>query len=216
MTTSSPQGEEMDEPSENTVHLDFEDENTVPDGAELAPESSEEVAIEPEPKPFSYIEMLDKPRELQEPMDITADYLKVIAQELGLIKLCWPELIDVTFEDRTNFPDSYLKNSRKEKLLLLYAENFRRQFCCKFPNRKPLFLACDNECGLQKMVCTTLRPTILPHAEMYTWSDCSRFLADHIKYEPLDEPLLMVSIVLIGKAAIVVPDCIVKDYQMFE
>ncbi|KAH1000810.1 hypothetical protein HUJ04_013095 [Dendroctonus ponderosae] len=41
------------------------------------------------------------------------------------------------------------------------------------------------------MVCTTLRPTILPHAEMYTWSDCSRFLADHIKYEPLDEPLLM-------------------------
>ncbi|KAH1000809.1 hypothetical protein HUJ04_013094 [Dendroctonus ponderosae] len=139
----------MDEPSENTVHLDFEDENTVPDGAELAPESSEEVAIEPEPKPFSYIEMLDKPRELQEPMDITADYLKVIAQELGLIKLCWPELTDVTFEDRTNFPDSYLKNSRKEKLLLLYAENFRRQFCCKFPNRKPLFLACDNECGLQ-------------------------------------------------------------------
>lgn len=105
---------------------------------------------EPEPKPFSYIEMLDAPiRELQEPIEITPDHLKMIAQELGLIKLCWPDLTDVTFENRTNFPESYLKNSSKEKLLLLYAENFRRQFCFKFPDRKPLFLACDNECGMQ-------------------------------------------------------------------
>lgn len=146
IATSSPQlPSEMEEPSGNTVCLDFEDENAVPDDVELAPEACEG----PEPQPFSFIAMLDQPRELQEPMDITADYLKVIGQELGLIKLCWPELSDVAFEDRTNFPDSYLKNSCKEKLLLLYAENFRRQFCCKFPNRKPLFLACDNECGLQ-------------------------------------------------------------------
>lgn len=105
---------------------------------------------EPEPKPFSYIEMLDAPvRELPEPIEITPDHLKMIAQELGLIKLCWPDLSDVTFEDRTNFPESYLKNSGKERLLLLYAENFRRQFCFKYPDRKPLFLACDNECGMQ-------------------------------------------------------------------
>ncbi|CAG9764882.1 unnamed protein product [Ceutorhynchus assimilis] len=103
----------------------------------------------PEEPLLSYIQMLDAPRELGEPIDITIDYLKQISDELGLIKLCWPDLSNVTFEDRSNFPESYLKNSNKEKLLLLYAENFRRQFCYKYPDRKPLFLACDNECGMQ-------------------------------------------------------------------
>lgn len=105
--------------------------------------------VEEEEEPFSYIKMLDVQRELQDPLDITLKDLKQISDELGLIKLCWPELSEVNFEDRTNFPDTYLKNSNKEKLLLLYAENFRRQFCYKYPERKPLLLACDNECGMQ-------------------------------------------------------------------
>ncbi|KAJ8968661.1 hypothetical protein NQ314_002184 [Rhamnusium bicolor] len=100
-------------------------------------------------KPFSYFDLLDAPRILPEPIDLTLDHLKEITYELGLIKLCWPEITDPVFEDRTNFPSSYLKNSDKEKLVLLYAENFRRQFCFKYPNRKPLFLASENECGMQ-------------------------------------------------------------------
>ncbi|XP_050298709.1 dynein regulatory complex subunit 7 [Anthonomus grandis grandis] len=149
------------------------------------------VETQVEPKPFSYIEMLDVPRYLPEPLTITTDYLKMICNELGLIKLYWPNLTEVTFEDRSNFPENYLRNTDKEKCLLLYAENFRRQFCHKFPNRKPLFLACDNECGVQKLVCTTLRPTTLPYSEISTWENCAKFVADHIRYETLDEPILI-------------------------
>lgn len=100
-------------------------------------------------KPFSYFDFLDRPRILPEPCDLTLEHLKQISYELGLIKLCWPEIMHPTFEDRINFPESYLKNSDKEKLLLLYTENFRQQFCHRHPHRKPLFLACENECGMQ-------------------------------------------------------------------
>lgn len=82
-------------------------------------------------------------------VQLNFDHLKDIIYELGLIKLCWPEIVQPVFEDRENFPDSYISNSDKEKVLLLYAENFRLQFCNKYPQRKPLFLACENECGIQ-------------------------------------------------------------------
>ncbi|XP_066157618.1 dynein regulatory complex subunit 7 [Euwallacea fornicatus] len=142
--------------------------------------------------PFSYIEILDTSlKELREPAEITLGHLKIIAEELGLIKLCWPDLADVTFEDRSNFPETYLRNSDKEKLLLLYTENFRRQICFKFPDRKPLFLACDNECGIQKMVCTTIRPTTLPYSQISTWAKSSKFVANHVKFEPLQESVLI-------------------------
>lgn len=77
------------------------------------------------------------------------NHLRHITYELGLIKLCWPEIGQPIFENRNNFPKSYMINNNKEKVLLLYAENFRVQFCNKYPKRKPLFLACKNECGIQ-------------------------------------------------------------------
>ncbi|XP_030764668.1 dynein regulatory complex subunit 7 [Sitophilus oryzae] len=172
------------ESTEGVEHFDTFIENEGEEGEEVAEAEEEE-------KPFSYIELLDAPRELQEPLDITMEYLKQISDELGLIKMCWPDLSEVDFEDRNNFPDSYLKNNDKEKLLLLYVENFRRQFCFNYPDRKPLFLACDNECGMQKMVCTTIRPTTLPYSEIESWEECSRFVADHVKFELLDIPTLI-------------------------
>lgn len=117
----------------------------------IAGEYGESMIPEEEEEPFiSVFDILDAPRELPEPVELSLDHLKQIANELGLIRLCWPDISkDITFESRANFPDSYLKNTNKEKLLLFYAENFRRQFHYKYPNRKPLFLAADNECGQQ-------------------------------------------------------------------
>lgn len=80
---------------------------------------------------------------------ITEDHIKEINFELGLIPLCWPEIKQPVFENRTHFPENYYKNSEKEKLTLLYAENFRRQFVHQFPNRRQLILAADNELGVQ-------------------------------------------------------------------
>jgi hypothetical protein len=48
-----------------------------------------------------------------------------------------------------HYPLSYIQNSNKEKLLLWYTENFRRQYHFVYKARKPLFLAAENECGLQ-------------------------------------------------------------------
>lgn len=45
------------------------------------------------------------------------------------------------------------------------------------------------------MVCTTLRPTVMPYPELESWEGCSKLVADHLKYEPLEDfPTLIVSI----------------------
>lgn len=112
-------------------------------------ENLDEEESEEEEEYFPYIDILDAPRELPEPREITPEIINDISTELGLIKLCWPTIDKPEFENRLNFPKHYTTNSNKEKLLLLYAENFRRQFCHRFPKRKPLYLASENECGLQ-------------------------------------------------------------------
>lgn len=120
------------------------------EGEEIEAIGEEEEVEEEEKEQFvSIFDILDAPRELLDPVELTTEILKQINIELGIITLCWPQLKDVRFEDRVSFPRSYLINNDKEKLLLLYAENFRRQFQHQFPDRKQLFLASDNECGLQ-------------------------------------------------------------------
>lgn len=81
--------------------------------------------------------------------EINEETLCEVVQELGIIPLSWPNVTEPEFEGRTCFPESYYKNSNKEKLLLTYAENFRQQFDLKYPDRKPLLLQARNECRLQ-------------------------------------------------------------------
>jgi len=50
-----------------------------------------------------------------------------------------------------------------QELCLEYINNFRTQFNKLFPGRRRLFLTAPNEYGVEKFVCTTLRPTLLPH-----------------------------------------------------
>lgn len=79
-------------------------------------------------------------------------------------------------------------------MLLLYAENFRRQFWEKYPQRKPPILAIQNECGVQKFVSTTIRSTPLIFADMIgNWKENASFVADFIEYEPLEPPTSMPS-----------------------
>ena len=61
---------------------------------------------------------------------------------------------------------SVTSNSRKELLVLEYVDNFRAQFQDVFPRRRPLFLTAKNEAGVEKFVCTTLRPTQVPYREV--------------------------------------------------
>ena len=46
-------------------------------------------------------------------------------------------------------PESYCTNTKKEQLLLSYADNFTRQFKKLYGDRKPQFLRPLNECGVE-------------------------------------------------------------------
>lgn len=52
--------------------------------------------------------------------------------------------------------------------------------CCR-----PLFLTPKNEAGVRKLVCTTLRPTLLPHTDLYDLPGIVQFVASYFAYEPL-------------------------------
>lgn len=84
---------------------------------------------------------------------------------------------------------SYRTNSRKEELCLEYVNNFVRQFESLFPERKKLFVAPKNECGVRKFVCTTIRPTQLPFRSLYNLAAAGDFFAHYMQYEPLANPI---------------------------
>lgn len=75
--------------------------------------------------------------------------VKRIAEQIGIIYTSFPENKDPEFEGEYDFPLSYYTIKSKERLLLLFAENLRRQYCVKYPDRMPLVLAISNECGTQ-------------------------------------------------------------------
>lgn len=80
---------------------------------------------------------------------LTMPSLNIAIYELGIVNLCWPRIVEPVFENRRCFPKNYYTNNTKERLLLAYCENFRRQFQFHHKFRKPLLLQCPNECGLQ-------------------------------------------------------------------
>ncbi|KFB45988.1 hypothetical protein ZHAS_00013954 [Anopheles sinensis] len=135
--------------------------------------------------------------------------LDAVKRKLGVIDTCFPSYQppppepsgSSTTEEgapepaiEESFPETYRTLSSKEKLVLLFAENFRRQYREKFGHRKPLVLALPNECGVQKFVSTTLRPSVLLFPDLIgSWEEIAAFVADYIAYEPLDNQVNMVS-----------------------
>ncbi|NXR66716.1 DRC7 protein, partial [Rhadina sibilatrix] len=91
--------------------------------------------------------------------------------------------------DTSHLPSSYKTNSWQEKELLQLADHFFQQYTHLCPDRKPLFLHPLNECGVQKFVSTTVRPTLLPYPDMYYWSGCASFVCDYLIMEPLKCPI---------------------------
>lgn len=135
---------------------------------------------EPEPDPYV------------PPEPITCEKIKELNSEAGTIYTCFPENHDSQF---VNLPEIYYTLSPKEKILLLFIENFRRQFKEIYPNRRPLVLALLNECQIQKCVCTTIRPTTFVNFPILidNWIECASFVADHILFEQLENPTKIVS-----------------------
>ena len=67
-------------------------------------------------------------------------------------------------------------------------KDFNSNFTRLFPERPPLFLTSKNEFGVDKFVCTSVRPTQLQYREMYDVKKCATFVAHYLDYEPLENP----------------------------
>lgn len=83
-------------------------------------------------------------------------------------------------------PESYKINNTKEELCLEYINTFIEQFANIYKKRKIPFMVAENEFGVRKFVCTTVRPTLIPVPELYDLYECASFLAGYNIYEPLD------------------------------
>jgi hypothetical protein len=87
-----------------------------------------------------------------------------------------------------DYPNSYRFNTKKEELVIEFVDNFKRQFQYVYPDRRPLILTPLNECGVEKFVCTTIRPTTLAFSDIYDWEQCARFVSDYLQFEALPSP----------------------------
>lgn len=93
--------------------------------------------------------------------------------------------IDTTKE----VPTSYTSTGNKEALCLQYILDFREKFTALHPGRRRLFLTSPNEYGIEKFVCTTLRPTELPYRDLYDLEKCVGFVSNFLHFEPLEDPI---------------------------
>lgn len=110
---------------------------------------------------------------------------------IGRISL---QFYDGTCPADCDFPKTYYTVNGKERLMLIFAENFRRQYLDVYPKRNPLVLAVRNECEIQKFVSTTIRSSVLLFAELIDcWQGPAKFVADFIMYEPLEDQTALVS-----------------------
>ncbi|OAF68576.1 Coiled-coil domain-containing protein, partial [Intoshia linei] len=86
------------------------------------------------------------------------------------------------------YPPLYKSYSSQEVLVNKLVDNFIHQYQHLYPDRRPLMLSPVNECGLQKFVCTTINPTIVPIDELYYWSGLAEFVSNYFKFEMLNLP----------------------------
>ncbi|XP_026535952.1 dynein regulatory complex subunit 7 [Notechis scutatus] len=130
-------------------------------------------------------------KELQNSSKLTAE-VQDLEKQLSRIKVHVPKGVcefDWSKIVTAHLPESYKSNTPKEQLLLQVADNFHRQYAHLCPDRVPLFLHPINECGMEKFVSTTVRPTLLPYSELYNWDSAARFVSDYLNMEPLPSPL---------------------------
>ena len=120
--------------------------------------------------------------------------------KIELKKIMEPKLAPPMFpphpvkcQNPAEFPETYNSNTKKEELVLEYVRNFKVQFQYIYPDRKTLFMSPYNECGIEKFVCNTVRPTTMKHSKIYDWEECAKFVSDYLQFVPLADPTELVS-----------------------
>uniref|UniRef100_A0A8C3WY03 Dynein regulatory complex subunit 7 n=1 Tax=Catagonus wagneri TaxID=51154 RepID=A0A8C3WY03_9CETA len=134
-----------------------------------------------------------RPMEVRrEEITMSQEVLRDLEKKLSEIEVSIPEKASTFTEDPVDIsklPLSYQSNTPKEEHLLQVADNFSRQYSHLCPDRVPLFLHPLNECKVPKFVSTTIRPTLMPYPELYSWDTCAQFVSDFLSMVPLPDPL---------------------------
>ena len=122
--------------------------------------------------------------ESKEVQELKEELKKVIVEPKLAPPMFPPHPVKCTNPDQ--YPESYRYNNKKEELVLEYVANFKSQYHFIYPNRKRLLMTAYNECGIEKFVCTTVRPTTLKYSHLYDWKDCAQFVADYLQFQLLE------------------------------
>lgn len=88
-------------------------------------------------------------------------------------------------------PRPYAATSARESKLAAFVTSFQQAFTELYRHRRPLFILPLNEASVPKFVCCTIRPTLLPYTELYDLAGITKFVAEFINYEPLEDPVQM-------------------------
>eukprot|EP00049_Salpingoeca_infusionum_P013352 m.248940 g.248940 ORF g.248940 m.248940 type:complete len:881 (-) comp15424_c0_seq4:2797-5439(-) len=117
------------------------------------------------------------------------DALEQVADALAKVELSVSQFEESQQEQPLpELPESYRTNTAKEQKTLSFVKNFQRQFSQMYRQRKPVPLILPNEAGVQKFICTTVRPTLLPFPALATHDGAAAFVADFLTYKELDPP----------------------------
>lgn len=94
------------------------------------------------------------------------------------------------FSKRENLPYCFIENTPKESLVLEHVKDLERQYRLSYRDdaNRPLLLYPINECGVEKFICTTMRPTQMPFLELYGWQTAAEFVSNFLEYEELNPP----------------------------
>ena len=86
-------------------------------------------------------------------------------------------------------PKSYVENSDFEKKHLEVIQDKTKRILNDNPNIDPRcisMVSSENEYGVKKCVCATIKPELLPNPRMHSVDDYSQFIAQNFEYEPLE------------------------------
>ncbi|KAJ0005792.1 hypothetical protein NQD34_015686, partial [Periophthalmus magnuspinnatus] len=118
----------------------------------------------------------------------------------------------ISVDAQLQYPRSYTENTTEEQHLLFIAQSFQRHFSLLYPERKPLLLCPTNECGVKKLVTTTLRPTMPGLADLCTWQQCARFVSNYLTLQPLEPPTELPSSLRSPQAVLYSQKCTSLEY----
>ncbi|KAH7425775.1 hypothetical protein KP509_11G070000 [Ceratopteris richardii] len=125
-------------------------------------------------------------------MEVNCDTLQHKVNNIQMERPMDSKTARVLFTKQTQIlqlPKSFQACSDKETHLLEYIKSYERRFNQIHPERRLFMFAALNECGVEKCICTTVRPSHADFTELFHWETCASFLADFLTYEPLEDPL---------------------------